>query len=292
MGQPEVVIGCSMQCTNPYTVGNDENSFKVPCNKCISCKIAHSREWAIRILHESRYYDSSLFLTLTYNDESLPDNLSINKGELQRFFKRLRIKDKERNYKYFACGEYGDKYGRPHYHSCVFGMQLSDFKEKFINGKKYWYHDCWPNGIIHCGLVEYNSARYVADYVFKKYNGKLAYMEYERFGLEVPFQLCSQGIGLRYIEEHEKELRETLTVKCRGKKVGLPLYYKRKLGIDTERLIEKVDIKNELRLKKIREKGIIEDDDIYDDVLRENKQRNRNMEHFKEIKDLLKAEKM
>ena len=86
------------------------------------CRIALSREWATRVLHESDYWDHSCFTTLTYNNEHLPKDGSLHKDELQKFFKRLRKYLGDRKMKYFACGEYGDEGHRPHYHAILFGI--------------------------------------------------------------------------------------------------------------------------------------------------------------------------
>ena len=40
---------------------------KVGCGKCSGCRLEHSRQWAVRIMHESKMHDTNCFLTLTYD---------------------------------------------------------------------------------------------------------------------------------------------------------------------------------------------------------------------------------
>ena len=68
-----------MQCLNPLVVKNPNlfvngdlrQTILVPCGHCIACRIARSREWAVRLLHESEFWDVFCFVTLTYDDEHL-----------------------------------------------------------------------------------------------------------------------------------------------------------------------------------------------------------------------------
>jgi hypothetical protein len=98
----------------------------VPCGKCIACRIARTREWTVRIMHEMSCHDNAVFATLTYDDDHLPPDRSISKDELQRFIKRLRKELGDRKIRYFACGEYGETTNRPHYHAIIFGLGLTE----------------------------------------------------------------------------------------------------------------------------------------------------------------------
>lgn len=72
---------------------------------------------------------------------------------LQKFFKRLRKKFGE-GIRYFACGEYGSKNGRPHYHALLFNFDFTDKKLWQVNknGTKYFVSDAlsklWTAGFI------------------------------------------------------------------------------------------------------------------------------------------------
>ena len=64
-----------MQCVKPIQVPNG----RFPCGKCIACRIAKSREWSSRLLHELTYWDKAVFITLTYEDQFLPSDYSIHR---------------------------------------------------------------------------------------------------------------------------------------------------------------------------------------------------------------------
>lgn len=111
--------------------------IKVPCGKCYHCLITKVNEWVTRMQAQTMYSNYAYFVTLTYDSknygtkffESLdPVKHNINekkkyqfaplvlrKKHLQDYFKRLR-KNTGQKFQYFACGEYGRNYGRPHYH--------------------------------------------------------------------------------------------------------------------------------------------------------------------------------
>ena len=194
-----------MQCTDPVWL--NKLGFYVPCGRCLGCKIAHSREWTLRLLHQLSTSDTACFLTLTYDEENCP--LSLKKSDLQKFWKRLRkqLKKEGRNIKYFACGEYGDTYGRPHYHSICFGIDWND--ELLIN-------QCWNKGFIKIGSVTRQSCGYVTDYCLKKFGRKKDKEMYESVGLEAPFQLCSQGLGLDFALANSVQLHDNLGCTLNG----------------------------------------------------------------------------
>ena len=161
-----------MTCTSPFRMKKPEGGYlELPCGHCLACKIAKSREWASRIIHEMVYYERSVFLTLTFSEDELPDPPSIHKRELQLFLKRLRRNYPNKGIRYFACGEYGDGKGvrdiNPHYHAILFGIGRSDYEREII--RKAWSSPdsgkCY--GRLHFGTVTFQSARYVARYIEK-----------------------------------------------------------------------------------------------------------------------------
>lgn len=207
-----------MQCLYPKLLYTAEKVFEVPCNRCIGCRIARSREWSIRLMHEFEYWDKSIFVTLTYSPDNVPPDGGLCKRDLTLFFKRLRKRVVP--IVYFACGEYGERFDRPHYHAIIFGIGIQD--QKLIE-------EAWDYGFVKCGTVTYDSCRYVSDYVFKAYNGDKAK---EVFGdREVPFRVNSHGIGLRWAQDHESQLVDNNYLTMYGVKHGLPAYYRKKLQI-------------------------------------------------------------
>lgn len=98
----------------------------VPCGKCIICRKKKASALSARAIAETNTSGKApLFITLTYNNDMLPRNSvdgtpTLVKKHLQLFMKRLRsLLDNnliEHDLRYLACGEYGSKTKRPHYH--------------------------------------------------------------------------------------------------------------------------------------------------------------------------------
>ena len=99
---------------------------RFPCGQCMACRLNKQREKAMRIGHELQYHKESVFITLTYDPEHLPENGSLVKSDVQKFLKRLRKRLGVERVRYFLCGEYGELGNRPHYHLIVFGLSYND----------------------------------------------------------------------------------------------------------------------------------------------------------------------
>ncbi len=52
---------------------------RVPCGQCINCRLEKARQWAVRCVHEAQLYAQNCFITLTYSDEHIPQDHSIQK---------------------------------------------------------------------------------------------------------------------------------------------------------------------------------------------------------------------
>ena len=107
-----------MICKSPYVMG--QGSMMVACGRCAPCRAGKVREWAHRIELEASLHEVNCFLTLTYDDEHLPEGNTLEPSHLTLFIKRLRERFRPNAIRYFACGEYGDRSERPHYHLVVF----------------------------------------------------------------------------------------------------------------------------------------------------------------------------
>ena len=148
----------------------------IPCGKCIGCRLAHSRQWAVRCVHEASLHERNCFLTLTFDDAHLPVSGSVSVRDVQLFLKRLRKALSYQNIKirFFACGEYGDKNLRPHYHLILFNYDFSDDRQLLRQtpyGPLYisdFLFRLWPYGFHTIGNVTFKSCAYVARYVTKK----------------------------------------------------------------------------------------------------------------------------
>ncbi len=96
-----------------------------PCGQCLPCLIGKRREWTFRILQESTLHADTVFVTLTYDDDHLPENGTLVPRDLQLWVKKVRRMLYPKLVRFYACGEYGDLTHRPHYHAILYGVDRS-----------------------------------------------------------------------------------------------------------------------------------------------------------------------
>ncbi|WNK12893.1 MAG: replication initiator protein [Microvirus sp.] len=228
---------------------------RVPCGRCVGCKLERSRQWAVRILHHATTRELNCFITLTYDEKHLPLDGSLYKCHLQKFLKRLRQRVATDNpdvfmpIEYFGCGEYGDEGGRPHYHVIIMGI---DFQDKKIysrrNGIDLWTSDhltqIWGKGFATIGNVTAESAAYCARYTMKKVYGSKAAKHYttvdpatgeihRRLG-EFVLMSLKRPIGKSWLTSFKSDVYPSDFVVVGGKKQKPPRFYDQQLS-ETER---------------------------------------------------------
>lgn len=218
------------------TGGYVDRPITIPCGKCPGCRAVKAAQWSVRCMHEAYMHNHNCVITLTYDDENLPTDYSVNKRDLQLFFKRLRAKIYKK-ISYFGCGEYGDKSFRPHYHVIIFGY---DFPDKFLfsvsdkGSKQYVSNELsslWTAGYSTIGDVTLASCRYVAGYIQKKLNPEDSTTFIKGIGsVEPEFAVMSRrpGIGSRWFDEHKIDCNKDF-LNVEGTKTGVPSYYRKKL---------------------------------------------------------------
>lgn len=177
-------------------------------------------------MHELESWKDSTFVTLTYDDDHLPlledGSPTLERPDLVKYIKRLRRDFEPIRIKYFAAGEYGENTDRPHYHAILFGVGADD---KRID-------ENWLMGFTYSGTVTYQSARYVASYLYKKYDGMLAEQVYGQ--RTIPFALQSKGLGKKWVVNNEKYIRDNEYITINGSAMPIPRYYRKLLGIETD----------------------------------------------------------
>lgn len=208
-----------MQCLSPVTLRRSDGIHSFPCGKCLACLSNRRRDWVLRLKKEFEVSSSSLFLTLTYDDEHYPES-GVSKDDVQRFLKRLRKVIMPLKIRYFLVSEYGSHTERAHYHMLLFNFPLETKYEEIIT-------TAWSNGFVHFGSVTGKSISYCAKYCLS--------IGAEPSGKNRVFMLCSRkpGIGADYLSNtnlvrfHRHDCND-VTV-SNGVKVVLPRYYKDKL---------------------------------------------------------------
>lgn len=230
---------------NKKYASQPDDPLELPCGGCLGCRMMKSRDWAIRCAHEAEMHQENAFLTLTFNEDQLQfrDNpLSICKRDLQLFMKRLRKKYSDKKIRFYACGEYGEKLLRPHYHVLLFGHDFTDkYHFQTRRGNKYYrsaeLEEIWPYGFSTIGEVTYESAAYVARYIHKKIGGDMAEGHYEYVDevtgeilkREPEFALMSlkPGIGKTWLDKYSSDVYPHDFVVIDGKRQKPPKFYDR-----------------------------------------------------------------
>lgn len=228
---------------NPLKALNSTNSIRVPCGKCQGCRLERSRQWAIRCTHESSLHDRNCFVTLTYADQHLPVDYSVHEFHFQLFMKRLRKHCEPNKIRFFACGEYGEKNLRPHYHALLFGFDPEDkvLYETTDRGDRVYLSKSlqalWGLGMVTIGALTYQSASYTARYTMKKLDGKdrksddyyLRQHPLHGFICRVrpEFSLMSRrpGLGQGWFEKYGSETFTHDSVIVQGREAQPPRYY-------------------------------------------------------------------
>lgn len=203
--------------------------IKLPCGQCLGCRLDRAREWSVRCLHESKLHEENCFLTLTYNDENVPERNSLDYRDFQLFMKRLR---KHANkVRFFMCGEYGETTARPHYHALLFGYNFPDRKPwgRTPHGHTTYRSELleklWTKGNSIIGNVTRESAGYVARYCLKKITGDAAEDHYNGRTPEFAHMSLKPGIGADYFRKFHNDILPNDYVIIDGYKIPVPKYY-------------------------------------------------------------------
>lgn len=215
--------------------------MQVPCGRCIGCRLEHSRQWAVRIMHEASLHDENIFVTLTYDEEKLPADGSLRKADFQKFMKRLRKFYGKERISYFHCGEYGEENWRPHYHAILFGVDFPDKQLYKRNGRDEALYSSptltrlWGHGMALFGAVTFESAAYVARYCVKKVTGQEALHVYSwtdpetgeihRIQPEYATMSTNPAIGRDWMRLYWSEVEQNDSVVMRGYEMKVPRYY-------------------------------------------------------------------
>lgn len=218
-------------------------------------------------MHEKQLHENNCTINLTYADNPV----DLSRRDFQLFMKRLRkqrtvfdITTWQHVPRYMMCGEYGDKFLRPHFHVALFGI---DFQDKY-----YWKKSpsgfplyrspelerLWTHGDSTIGELSFEMAAYIARYITKKITGDAAGKHYERVDAdtgeiinvtpEFNGMSLKPGIGKRWIERYMTDVYPHDHVITNGHKAKPPRYYDKHLREVNE------EIEMEMKRKR-KEKG-------------------------------------
>lgn len=237
-------------------------NLRLPCGRCIGCRLERSRQWAMRCMHEASLHDRNSYVTLTYNDQHLPSDYGLHHRDFQLFMKRLRKAADGIEVRYYMCGEYGDLNARPHFHAILFGIDFPDMLPLSTSPsgsllyRSATLERLWPFGYSSIGMVTFESAAYVARYVMKKATGDLARKKYsivsEQTG-EVIFRnpeynrmSLKPGIGAGWYDKYSSDVFPHDRVIRDGTPSKPPRYYDKLLSRSNPDLMEQIKSKRML----------------------------------------------
>lgn len=247
----------------------------------MGCRLDRGKQAATRIMHEASLHDFNCFATFTYAPDKLhtvtiyeedcpTDQLTLNKVDFQLFMKKLRKKVKNENFtksikgkdsdtiRFYATGEYGDKFGRPHFHAVFLGQDFRDKRpEQLYTGggveRSRSLENVWEYGTVVVGDLTIESADYVARYVTKKLSGPEADKRYD--GRAREFALQSKGIGYPWFTMYHNDLRfyDRAIVEQNGSflKRRIPRYYDKKTEEMNPKRMEEIRAKRKEKLDQV-----------------------------------------
>lgn len=196
------------------------------------------------------------FLTLTFEDEQMPESGSVDVLDLQLFMKRLRKSLEPKRVRFFACGEYTPLNLRPHYHILLFNHSFPDQKIFKINKNNQNIYtsselqNLWTYGFSTTAELNYKTAAYCARYSLKKITGDRAGDHYTRphcvtgnlVRVKPEFITMSRrpGIGARWLQQFKSDCYPSDFIIVDGKKHPIPKFYDKVLQSENERELDKL----------------------------------------------------
>lgn len=238
-----------MVCDTPLYVQRSKASLDkvpVPCGRCPPCKQRRVNSWVFRLMKEYERSTDAHFVTITYDTDHVPITkngfMTLDKSDVQKYFKRLRKLMPGITFKYYLAGEYGTQNKRPHYHFIAFNCPNEQF-----------YFDAWGNGTVHVGKVTDNSVAYTMKYI-DKHQFRPMHGRDDRLP---EFSLMSKGLGDNYLTDdvkqyHKSDISVMYLTKPGGYRIAMPRYYRNKIFTDLEKSMQ-VDIVNK-KFQEITEK--------------------------------------
>lgn len=227
--------------------------------------MGYSELWSHRIQHEAKCWDSSLFVTLTYADDKLPEFGNLEYSHIQQFMRDLRRRyngDKSipetagsrrpKPIRFFCAGEYGTQTARCHWHLLLFNLRLPDYWQAGPPGIELRsMHELWPHGNHRVEGFTPGRAAYIAGYATKKARGREGRRQYEVVNLktgelfERRREFCKMslkpGIGVYYFRRHRADFERGYMVREGGIKARLPRLYAEYLKEEVPGFAEKME---------------------------------------------------
>lgn len=229
------------------------DSVDIPCGKCDLCLLDRRYSNALRIMLEAESWPGkTYFITLTYAPEHVGDG-ELDHSDWSQFIKDFRrvfcqaqycdIRKRKDYYgklrsvtfkaiKQVMCGEYGDTFGRKHFHGIIFNHEFSDLeftgeysKSGFPIYTSRSLSSVWKKGFVQVSEVTFDLALYVGSYVTDRSLDERPDLDkkkkqYGRFG---------RGIGESWLRKYWKDVLSAGKIKMIDRDYPIPRYFLKKL---------------------------------------------------------------
>jgi len=239
------------------------NKYGLPCGVCEGCLSQRSMLRGIQIACELKTtIGDSYFLTLTYDDDHIPENYSLYKPHITNTIKAIRNNQRKINYphkfRYEQCGEYGGETSRPHHHMAAFNLELTDLVLYSDNGGKYSSYTSeqmqkyWPYGQVVIIPLHLANCLYIAQHSDKKIanttpNHELRILDPETGEIitdrvpEYSTRSSKPAIGAEWYRQYgHTDLYNTDSIVCDGKEYKIPRFFDKLLKRQNPKLYEEI----------------------------------------------------
>lgn len=151
--------GPFLGCAAPIGIRTRVGRAQIACRQCLPCRIRIQGGIRLQCHLENQTALSGQFITLTYSEA--PEIGSWR--DFSTFMRRLRAHARRKGFlepvRFLGCGEYGDTFGRFHYHGLIWNAPYLDTEEERTK--------LWPQGFSKVGTITKASIRYTCGYVTK-----------------------------------------------------------------------------------------------------------------------------
>ncbi len=151
------------QCRHPIPIKDHKFGGLLAyarCNRCVNCILRRKALWTGRnILEWLDHGQTGAFITLTYSDEHVGSH---SYKDIQSYLRNLRHLQKLR---FYCAPDYGDQFGRFHWHLLLHNAEYEN--EKFHDAAQKF----WSYGHVHLEPIIPERISYTCGYVAKKLTG-------------------------------------------------------------------------------------------------------------------------
>lgn len=222
------------------------------------CLHRRQQEWISRLTEQLRESENNYFVTLTYNEESVPadDNglMCFDSHRIIKLHRDLRKRyqvgrfrtpvydpifgvpdflslPKDQKIRYYLTGEYcPTSTHRPHYHAVYYNTGVDQYTFELL------LRSLWPDGFITVFPAHEGAAGYISKYLVKDVLEEKSYLDEFQ---QSPIAIMSKGLGLSYVDRmkdwHQASPYDRQYYQYHGEKKVMGRYYKSKIYSELQR---------------------------------------------------------